>query len=260
MDLQLRGRAAFVAAASRGMGRAVAEALAAEGCDVGICARDGAALDAARAAVEQRGVRCVASVADLTRCDEINAAIAATVQNLGRLDILVVNAGGPPAGTFDSLDDDAWAKGWELTLMSAVHLIRAALPHLRESDAASITIIASTSVKQPIAGLLLSNAHRGAVSGLAKTLSDELAPQIRVNQLLPGRIRTGRAEELIRNRIGPDGDLDAELARNAEEIPLRRYGDPAEFARAAVFLASPAASYVTGATLPVDGGIIRSTY
>jgi len=179
-----------------------------------------------------------------------------TVAELGRLDVLVVNAGGPLRATFDELDDDRWEAAHQLTLMSAVHLIRAALPALRESDSAAILFISSTSVKQPIGGLTLSNAIRGSISGLAKTLSNELAPQIRVNSLLPGWIRTDRQIETA--RASNVTDLDAYFANVGRGTPLGRVGEPEEIARAAVFLCSPAASFITGVSLAVDGGQIQS--
>ena len=182
----------------------------------------------------------------------------ATVDATGRLDALVVSAGGPPPGVFTDVTDEQWQQAFELTLMSAVHLVHDALPALRRSDAASILFLASWSVKQPINGLLLSNAMRGAVNGLAKTLSTELAPDVRVNSILTGRIRTERTEALTRHS-NPDADLEATLAEEAKAIPLQRFGTVEELARVAVFLSSPAASYVTGVALPVDGGVIQAS-
>jgi 3-oxoacyl-[acyl-carrier protein] reductase len=257
MDLGLSGRTAFVAAASRGIGRAIALGFAAEGCDVGFCARDGDSLDAVAAEIRATGTRAVPTIADVTDAEAIAGAIGQTVAETGRLDVVVVSAGGPPPGTFDSADDHAWATAFELTLMSAVHLVRAALPALRRSDAASILFVSSSSIRQPIPGLLLSNALRASVAGLAKTLSTELAPGIRVNTILPGRIRTARTEALARQRR-PGADVEETIAEEGRLIPLRRFGDVAEFARAAVFLSSPAASYITGVALAVDGGLIQS--
>lgn len=258
MDLGLRGRTAFVAAASRGLGRGVALGLAAEGCDVGLCARDGGALETVAVHIREAGVRAVTSVADVTDEKAVRAALQATVATTGRLDALVVNAGGPPPGHFEEIGDEHWMQAYQLTLMSAVHLVREALPALRHSDAASILFLASWSVKQPIDGLLLSNAVRGAVNGLAKTLSRELAPQVRVNSLLTGRIRTERTVALA-GRSHPDADLEAILAEEATAIPLQRFGTVEELARVAVFLSSPAASYITGVALPVDGGVIQAS-
>lgn len=254
MDLGLRGRTAFVAAASSGLGRAVATALAEEGADVGICARRQPLLEEVATTIRAAGVRAVPSVADVTDQHQVQLAIDRTVQRTGRLDVLVVNAGGPPAGTFQSIDDSTWEASIQLTLMSAVWLTRAALPHLRRSDAAAVVVLSSTSVPRPMPSLLLSNALRAAVEGMARTLAAELAPQVRVNSIHTARIRTTRTEELTRHSH-PGMDVEEALASQAAAIPLRRFGDPAELARVAVFLASPAASYVTGTAVDVDGGI-----
>jgi 3-oxoacyl-[acyl-carrier protein] reductase len=256
MDLGLRGRVAFVAASSKGMGRATAEQFATEGADVGMCARSAPALEAAAESVRAHGVRVVATEADVSNAEETKLAVERTVAELGRLDALVVNAGGPPRATFGELDDDRWEAAYRLTFMSAVHLIRAALPALRQSDSAAILFISSTSVKQPLSGLTLSNGIRGAVSGLAKTLSNELAPRIRVNSLLPGSIRTDRQIEVA--RASGVTDLDAYFANAGRGTPLGRVGEPEEIARVAVFLCSPAASFITGVALAVDGGQIQS--
>jgi 3-oxoacyl-[acyl-carrier protein] reductase len=256
MDLGLRGRAAFVAASSKGMGRATADQFAAEGADVGMCARTAPALEAAAASVRAHGGRVVATVADLSNAEQTKTAVERTVAELGRLDALVVNAGGPSRAGFGDLADDDWEVAIQLTLMSAVHLVRAALPALRESDAASIVFIASTSVKQPISGLTLSNSIRGAVNGLAKTLSNELAPHIRVNSILPGSIRTDRQVEIA--QAAGVTDLDAYFANVGRNTPLARIGESDEIAKAAVFLCSPAASFITGVALAVDGGQIQS--
>lgn len=260
MDLGLRGRVAFVAASSRGMGLAIAHHFAAEGADVAMCARDAGALAAAADAVRAHGTRVVASTADLTDAAQITSAVDAAVGQLGRLDALVVNAGGPAPGTFETLDDAAWQATHALTFMSAVRLVRAALPALRESDAASILFVSSYSIRQPITGLTLSNAIRLGVAGLAKTLALELAPTVRVNTLLPGNIATDRAIDLARTHAAAAGrTADEVISDTTSTIPLQRYGTPDEFARAAVFLSSPAAAYITGATVPVDGGIISAT-
>jgi 3-oxoacyl-[acyl-carrier protein] reductase len=256
VDLGLKGRAAFVAASSKGMGRAIAEQFAIEGADVGMCARNEATLRAAAESVQAHGVRVVATQADVADPQQARDAVERTVKEFGRLDALIVNAGGPPANTFADLDDAKFDAAYQLTFMSAVHLIQAALPALRQSDSAAILFITSTTVKQPLSRLTLSNSIRGAVNGLAKTLSNELAPQIRVNSLLPGSIRTDRQIELAAS--AGVTDLDAFFANAGKINPLGRVGEPEEIARVAVFLCSPAASFVTGVALAVDGGQIQS--
>lgn len=258
MDLGLAGRTAFVAAASRGLGRAIALQFAAEGCDVGLCARHPGALEDVAKLIRGHGQRAVATPADVTDQAAVSAAIERTVAETGRLDALVISAGGPTPGSFDTAGDAAWREAVDLLLLSAVHLVRAALPALTLSDAASILFISSSSIRQPIPGLLLSNSVRAAVAGLAKTLSTELAPGVRVNTIMPGRIRTGRTETLARHSH-PDADLDDTLREEAASIPMRRFGDVEEFAKVAVFLSSPAAAYVTGVALAVDGGLIQSS-
>ncbi|HXA27527.1 MAG TPA: SDR family oxidoreductase [Candidatus Angelobacter sp.] len=259
MDLGLRGRAAFVAASSKGIGLAIAHAFAAEGADVAMCARNATELSTAAESVRAHGTRVVAHAADLADASAVRSVVASAAAELGRLDILLVNAGGPPPGVFEQLSDDAWSAAHDLTLMSAVRLVRESLPHLRASDSASIVFISSYSVRQPIAGLTLSNSVRLGVSGLAKSLSFELAPHIRVNTILPGMIATGRSIQLAAARLTPGRTVEQVMAESAAAVPLGRYAHPDELARAAVFVASPAASYVNGATIPVDGGLIRAT-
>ena len=256
MDLGLRGRAALVTASSKGIGRAVAHAFAAEGADVAMCARGVADLDAAAAAVRAHGARVATRVADVSTVAGVAAAVEAAAE-LGRLDALVVNAGGPPPGTFADLDDAAWLAAHELTLMSGVRLVRAVLPALRRSDAASVVFISSLTIRQPIPTLVLSNSIRLAVAGLAKSLAAEIAP-VRVNTVLPGMIATERSVDLARGRAAAAGiSVDAVIAEQARVIPLRRYGEPEEVAALCVFLSSPAASYVSGTVVACDGGIIQ---
>ncbi len=240
MDLELKGRRALVTAASKGLGRACAETLLAEGARVLISSRDPEA-----AARQIRADGWLA--ADVSRPGDPERMVAAT-QRLGGLDILVVNAGGPPFGTFQDVALGEWEKAFHLTLMSAVRLVRAALPHLKKSDQARIVFIGSISVRQPIGNLALSNSLRAGVSGLAKTLALELAGErITVNTVAPSSILTDR----IRDMTG--GSEDA-LKVLAERQPMRRMGTPQEFAAACVFLCSRQAGYITGQTLGVDGG------
>jgi 3-oxoacyl-[acyl-carrier protein] reductase len=255
MDLGLSGRAAFVAASSKGMGFAVAETFAREGAGVGMCARDGDALHGAAERVRAHGVHVTATVADVSDSAQVKTAVDRTVNELGRLDALVVNAGGPPRAGFDELEEEQWDAALQLTFKSALHLVHAALPALRRSDAPAICFISSWSVKQPIPGLTLSNSIRGAVAGLSKSLANELAP-MRVNTVLPGTIRTERQMEQA--RAAGATDLTAYFRSMARMVPLDRMGEADEVARVVVFLCSPAASYVTGTMLAVDGGLIQS--
>jgi 3-oxoacyl-[acyl-carrier protein] reductase len=259
MDLGLKGKVAMVAAASKGLGYGVARALAGEGAHISICSRSekavGAAADrlAAETAAETMGTACdMRDPAGIARWLEV------TLARWGRVDALLVNAGGPPAMLFREMADAHWQEAFELTLMSAVRLIRGALPHMAPGSA--ILTITSAAVKEPIPRLALSTVMRAGVAGLVKTLADELAPDgIRINNLMPGRIDTDRVAQLDRNTAEKLG-ITFEEARQAEiaKIPLRRLGTIDEFGAAAAFLLSPAAAYITGASLRVDGGAMRS--
>lgn len=261
MDLGLAHRAALVPAASRGLGLALAEMLVREGAQVYICGREPERLESALARLRALGgPDCAAGlVADLTDPGAAERLTEGTVEHFGRLDILVTNAGGPPGGTFDSTEPAAWDKGIKVTLLSAVELIRAALPHLRRSDAPAILTITSISVVEPIAGLMLSNVIRPAVVGLTKNLARELGPEgIRVNSILPGWTATDRVEEIFAYRAEVNGTAVAdERAKITVNLPMGRLAEPEEFARVAAFLVSPAASYVSGAMLLVDGAAYR---
>lgn len=257
MDLGLQGKVALVAASTQGLGFATAWELAAEGAKVVICGRDAGKLASALHQLQtkfpQTAVHGV--VANVVQPEDVTRLVTETIETFGKLDILITNAGGPPSGTFANLDLDAWDRAIQLTLMSAVRLIKAALPHLQQSHGTILTIT-SISAKQPIAGLLLSNVLRPAVIGLTKTLSQELAADgIRVNSILPGWTTTERVNELLSYRAGTNQTTLAEEARKiAPNIPLGRMAEPTEFGRVAAFLVSPAASYLTGTMLPVDGG------
>ena len=255
MDLGLTGAPALVAAASKGIGRAVAEGLAREGARVALFARTEA--DVRRAAEE---LRAATGAEVLPLAGDVARIVAEAAARLGGLRILVTNAGGPPLGPFDAMDDAGWHGAFELNLLSVVRLIRAALPHMRAGGGGRIVNIQSTSVKQPIDGLILSNAIRTGVVGLAKTLATELGKdRITVNTVCPGRIGTERLMSLLRQRAADRG-VTVEQARAAEEtlIPLGRLGTPEEVAAMVVFLCSEPARYVTGATVQVDGGLVRS--
>ena len=258
MDLQLKGKTALVVASSSGLGFATALELAGEGANVIINGRSQARLDAAmaRLALAAPDAKCTAIVSDVSDPAQNEQLIAAAAATFGGLDILITNAGGPPGGTFASSALADWDAAYQLTLMSAVQLIKAALPHLRQSEAASVLTITSISAKQPIAGLLLSNVMRPAVVGMTKTLSQELgAENIRVNSILPGWTATERVNHIFEYRAVQNGsDMATEKAQVTSGIPLGRMADPAEFGRVAAFLVSPAASYITGAMIPVDGG------
>lgn len=256
MNLQLKDKVALVAASSSGLGLATALELAREGVKVALCARTQPDLDEAVAQIEAEGGTAVAFTTDLLDPDQIEQLINGVVAHYGRLDILITNAGGPPGGTFDSTDFDGWERGFNLTLMSGVRLIKAALPHLRQSEAAAILNIASVSVVRPIAGLLLSNVMRPAVAGLTRSLAQELAADnIRVNAILPGWTATDRVVHIFEERAEQNAtSVEAEQSGIVQSIPLKRMANPAEFGRVATFLVSPAASYVTGVLLPVDGG------
>ena len=252
-------RIALVCAASKGLGRASAEALARDGFRVAICARGGAALRETAEAIRGAGGVVLPIEADLRRPDDISRTIDATVTEFGGLDVLVTNTGGPPSGPFMSIDEHAWTDAIDSLLLSVVRLSRAAIPHMRARGGGRIINITSVSVKQPIQGLVLSNALRAAVTGLAKTLSVELAGEnILVNCVAPGYTRTDRVVELSTQAAAREGiPASAVEQRTVAQIPLGRMGEPAEFGAVVAFLASPAASYVSGVTLQVDGGWTR---
>jgi 3-oxoacyl-[acyl-carrier protein] reductase len=260
MDLGLTGKAALVTASSQGIGKACALALARDGADLVICARGEEALETTRDEIADATGRRVAAVqADLTSKDDIDALIATAVRELGRIDVLVTNAGGPPSGPFMDFDDVPWERAFELNLMSVVRLNRAVVPIMREAGGGSIVNLTSVSVKEPLKGLVLSNAIRAAVVGLSKTLANELGPDgIRVNVVCPGFTATDRMTELIDARARREGKSFDEVAAGYHaSVPLGRFGEPADLGRMVAFLASDAAKYVTGVTVQVDGGFVK---
>jgi 3-oxoacyl-[acyl-carrier protein] reductase len=264
MDLELAGRVALVNAASRGIGRATAEALAREGARLVISGRDEAAVAAAAAQIaESTGAEVVGVAADVSAAGTAERLVATAVDRFGGLDILVNNGGGPPGGVFADFDDAAWQGAFDLLLLSVVRMVRAALPRLRDGGRGRIITIASTSVKQPIAGLILSNSLRAAVAGLARTLADELGPdQITVNTVLPGSILTDRLRSISAGRASAAGLATDDLIRAevAGQVPLGRVGEVADMAGLITFLCSPVASYITGQTIAVDGGMLRAIF
>jgi 3-oxoacyl-[acyl-carrier protein] reductase len=260
MDLGLQDKIALVTAASKGLGKAVALRLAQEGAHVTICARGEEPLARAAAEIEEQ-TRCqvLAIQADVSDTATAEKLVQATTERFGRLDILVTNAGGPPPGQFLDLTPEDWETSIRLTLMSAVRLCYAAIPVMKEQGEGSILAMTSITVKQPLPNLVLSNSLRLSIIGLIKTLADELAPfGIRVNGICPGWTHTDRVEQLLRDRaVRKLTTTEEEAAKIAIDIPMGRMGTPEEFAKAAAFLVSPAASYITGVSLLVDGGMYR---
>lgn len=254
MDLGLKGRGALVTAASKGLGRACAEALIGEGAEVFISSRDSLAIESTAKQIGAAGW----FAADVSKPGGPEALVKAAITRLGGLDVLVVNAGGPPPGTFQSTPLELWEVAFHLTLMSAVRLIRTGLPHLKRSQQGRIVCITSISVRQPIPNIALSNAMRAAVTGLAKTLSRELAPdRITVNCLAPDSILTDRIRQMAATQ---GADPEEQVKRMAASAPMGRMGDPAEFGAACAFICSKQAGYITGQTLGVDGGALLGVH
>jgi 3-oxoacyl-[acyl-carrier protein] reductase len=262
MDLQLNGKRAIVTGASRGLGFATARGLALEGCKVAVNSRDNKNITTAaqKIATESKS-EVIPIVGDVSDPEFPKQLIHQTVKAFGGLDILVTNTGGPPSGKFESFSDQDWQNAIDLTLLSHVRLIRAALPFLRQSSAASVLTLTSYSVKQPIPNLVLSNSPRAATVGLTKTLALELGSEgIRFNSILPAWTETERVYELMEHRSEINStSVEEELAQQSAESPFKRMGKPEEIANAAVFLLSPAASYITGVMLSVDGGMYKGT-
>jgi 3-oxoacyl-[acyl-carrier protein] reductase len=261
MELGLRGKRALVLAASRGLGYACAEGLAAEGCDLVICSREQERIEAAAAQIRERtGARVHPVAANVNDEGQVRGLVRACVEQYGGLEIAVHNAGGPPAGPFASISSEQWRQAFDQNLMSLVWLVQAAAPEMKRAGYGRILAIASSSVKQPIPNLVLSNALRTGVHGLIKTLSKELAADgILLNTIAPGRIATERIEELDRANAQRSGQqLEAVKQASLAGIPLGRLGEPRELANLVVFLASEAASYISGAAIQVDGGALNA--
>ena len=261
MDLGLGNSVALVTASSKGLGRATAVQLAREGAKVVICARGEDALSATRDEIVAFGGEVLAVPADVAAPETPQKLVDAALERFGQLDIVVGNAGGPPPGGFLGFEEKDWDAAIQLTLMSFVRLCYAAIPALKQSSQGSILACTSITVKQPIPNLVLSNSLRLAVTGLVKSLADELGPSgVRVNAICPGSTRTDRIEQLLADRAERAGTtVDEQAAKMASEIPLGRIGSPDEFGRVAAFLSSPAASFVNGVSLLVDGGAYRGS-
>jgi 3-oxoacyl-[acyl-carrier protein] reductase len=253
VDLGLEGRKYVVGGGSRGLGRAVAEALVGDGARVVLLGRDGPSL--ARAA-EELGEAATACPVDVTAADAGETVAAAVGETFGgSLDGLLVNHGGPPIGPALALTEEQWREAYELCLAGPLRLLRALVPLL--GDGGSVAFVTSTTVRQPMPGLDSSNVMRPGVAGLIKTLAHQLAPRIRVNGVAPGRFATERSVALAEERAADEGvTVEEQMAATAVSVPFARYGEPPEFGRVAAFVLSPAASYLTGANVQVDGGLV----
>ena len=263
MDLKLKGKIALVLASSRGLGFATARGLAMEGCKVVINGRDEDELNSAsQEMINETGAEILTITGDVTEKKFPQQVLSSVIQTFGGLDLLATNAGGPPSGEFDSFSNEDWDRAIELSFLSHVRMIREAIPYLRESDCPSVLTFTSYSVKQPIPNLVLSNSIRAATVGLTKSLALELGNEgIRFNSILPGWTKTERVKQLMAYRAEQSGrSIEEEIEIQMKNTPLGRMATPEEFANAAVFLLSPAASYITGVMLTVDGGTYKGTY
>lgn len=260
MDLGLKGKVALITAASQGLGLACAVELAKEGAELLICSRSMRKITEAAGIIRQLTGREVAvAAADVGKAEDCSRLLDIVTETYGALDILIANAGGPPSGPFMDFSDEVWEQAFQTNLMSVVRLVRAAVPSMRKRGGGRIVAIASSSVKQPIPGLVLSNTMRAGVHGLMKTLASELAKDnILVNTVCPGKIGTERAHSIDQAKADRQG-VSVEMIRRhtLEQIPLGRYGTPEEFAKVVAFLVSGANSYVTGSAIMVDGGMVK---
>ncbi|HEX7595587.1 MAG TPA: SDR family oxidoreductase [Gemmatimonadaceae bacterium] len=261
MDLGLRGKVAVVSASSKGLGRAIAEELAAEGANLVVCARGEDALrQTADSIRKSSGVTVVEVAADVSEQSGIDRVAKTALDKFGKVDILVTNSGGPPSGPFESLTPEMWESATRLLLTSAIGLARALLPGMKERRWGRVLNVTSIAVKQPVDGLMLSNSLRAAVTGFARTLANEVAPfNVTVNNIMPGYTRTDRFEQLASAAGARSGaSVQDTFAKWEKEIPMGRVGEPRELAALAAFLVSERASYITGSSIAVDGGWIRS--
>jgi 3-oxoacyl-[acyl-carrier protein] reductase len=260
MELNLANKTALVIASSQGLGKAIAAQLVKEGTNVMLTSRDGEKLAAVQKELQALGKGKVAfGAADITNPEDIRSIVQKTRDTFGKIDILINNAGGPPGGTFEQTSDEAWQKAFELNLLSYIRIIREVLPDLKKQGGRIINI-ASSSIKQPIPGLLLSNTFRLGIVGLTKTLAEELAPyQILINTVAPGRIATDRVAFLDQSKADKLGVTREQIAEESQKtISLKRYGTPEEFANVVTFLVSDASTYMTGSSFLVDGGMIKA--
>jgi len=260
MDLNLQNKVALVIASSQGLGKAIAKQLVSEGANVMLTSRDEAKLATVQEELQSLGKGKVAYFpSDITKVEDIQALVQKTRDTFGKIDILINNAGGPPGGTFEQFSDEQWQKAFELNLLSYIRIIREVLPDLKK-EGGRIINIASTSIKVPIPGLILSNTFRTAIVGLAKSLAEELAPyNILVNTVAPGRIATDRVAYLDQLKADKQGvSLEQIQEQSRKTIPLGRYGEPEEFAKVVTFLVSDASTYMTGSSFVVDGGMVKS--
>jgi 3-oxoacyl-[acyl-carrier protein] reductase len=260
MDYGLKNKVALVAASSRGLGKAVAWALAREGTKLVICARNKKTLEeTADEILMETGVTVFPLAMDLSDPERIDWLVAETMDLFGKVDILVTNAGGPPSGSLYELDDNQWKKSIDLTLMSVIRLTKSVIPAMKEQNWGRIIHLASITVKQPVPGMLLSNTIRPAVIGFSKSIAEEVAGyQITVNAVCPGHFSTNRLKELMENKARQSKlsvkQIEKELI---DQVPLRRIGNPEEFGQLVAFLASEKAGYLTGATIQIDGGYVK---
>lgn len=261
MDLHLEGKVALVIASSQGLGKAIAAELVKEGAHVMLTSRNAAKLEIVQGELQElKGGRVAFHQADITNAKDIQSLVQATCETFGRIDIVVNNAGGPPGGPLEKLSDEDWQKAFELNLLSYVRVIREVLPEFKKAGGGRIINLASSSIKQPIPGLILSNTFRTGIVGLTKTLAEELAPHnILINTVAPGKIATDRSAEVDQLKATKLGVTREQVQEETvKTIPLKRYGTPEEFARVVTFLVSDANSYMTGSSFLVDGGMIKS--